>query len=212
MGTEAVWVPLVMAAVGAGVSVYNTNRTAKKQDRALADSINNRAESSRRATDRTNELVDQLGENNQGTAAQNLQKLYSMKLREGQGNATGGLQVAGGNASDRYAQDAAAASLGLSQNADTISDLASRIDAATALRRQEGDLTQRAGTDIDQIAAEDNGAAFLDRLRLDSIRRNPYLDAAGQFLQSYAGSYGGGAGGAGAKSATKTGGNIKWGG
>lgn len=211
MGTEGAWIPLVMAAVGAGVSVYNSNRAAKKQDRALADSINNRAEASKKATDRTNELVDQLGEQSQGTSAQNLQKLYSMKLREGASATTNPLAVAGGNASERYAQDAAAASLGLSQNADTIANLASRIDAATDLRRQEADLTQRAGTDIEQIAAADRGAAFLDQLRFDRIRRNPWLDAASQFMTSYAGNYGG-AGAAAGNSASKGGGNIKWGG
>lgn len=41
MGTEAVWVPLVMAAVATGASVYNTRQTERRQDNALAQQIRN---------------------------------------------------------------------------------------------------------------------------------------------------------------------------
>ena len=43
MGTEAAWVPLVVAALGSGVQAYNVRQTAKEADAVAAQGIRQQA-------------------------------------------------------------------------------------------------------------------------------------------------------------------------
>lgn len=188
-------VALALAAAASGAQYYNTKNTAKKQDRQLASQIESNAKKQKQASDVTEKLVDQYAGSNPDKAKASLRDQYMQQLSAAAGQAKGGL-AAPGTASDRFKADAKAAALGLDENAAIDSDLAATLDSARLQREDEGIASRRAGTELGLIQRASQGDNFLDKLRLDAIRRNPGLDAFSSLAGAYAGSMGsfGGAG------------------
>lgn len=195
MGTEAVWIPLVMAAVGTAASVYNTRQTAKKQDNALAAQIRASSKKGEEADQRTKQLIDQTAASNPQAEREKALQQYTAALKSGGGAATAGLDAQKGAVSSRFAQDAKDAALGVSQYGDTQAGLFSTIDAAKRMRDDEGFNRARTATDLDAIARRARAQDFILGLKTQGITRNPWIDAGAGMLKSYAGSYAGGAGG-----------------
>lgn len=194
MGTEAVWVPLVMAAVGTAASVYNTRQTAKKQDQALAAQIESGSKKSKEADDRTRQLVDKLGQSSPDAERNTALSQYVKALSSGGNAATAGLGAEKGAVSSRFAQDAKDAALGVTDYGQTQAGLFSTIDAAKRMRQNEGVDIGRALTDINGISRQARAADFLLGLKTNSIARNPWIDAGSSLLTSYAGTMGAGTG------------------
>jgi hypothetical protein len=215
MGTEAIWIPVVMAAVGTAASVYNTRLTAKKQDNALAAQVRADSQKAKEADDRTRQLIDQTAASDpQAERAKALQQ-YTSALASGGQSSVAGLVGPKGATSSRYAADAADAALGVSQYGQDQAGLFSTIDAAKRQRDQEGFNRARTATDLDAIARRARAQDFILGLKARGITRNPWIDAGASLLTSAAGSMagntGGGAGGfdanayAGAMGGTPTG-------
>lgn len=209
MGTEALWIPAVMAVLGAGVSTYNTQKTAKKQDQALAASIERKAEKGRVADKRTGELIDQLETSNPLDERGQALAQYTQALRAGEGAATGGVTRGAGAASSRYAEDAAAAALGIEGYGANRAANQSVIDAASLQRFNEGKNFSAAGSDINEIARQARMAEFLGGLQVARVGRNPWLDAAATGLTAAGGAYGSGTGG-GAATSSGAGTTAEW--
>jgi len=197
MVTEAVWVPLVAAAVSAGATYYNTQRTAKKQDDALAAQIRASGERQRAADSKVNELIAQQGASTSADERASTLDQYMSQVRAQQGNATAGLNQVGA-VSDAYKQSGADAALGIADYGGKVASLMSRMDAPALQRVNEAIAANRIAGDIDRIKRFSDGDDYLARLRLQGIQRNPLIDAAANVAGGYAKGWGRNSGGAAA--------------
>lgn len=199
MGTEAVWVPLVMAAVAGGATYANNRSQAKKADKINSQALLKAGERQKRADARVNQLIDTTATSDSKDEKAGIMSGYLQQLQAAKGNSTAGL-AATPAASSRYAQEATAAALGIEGAGQDYADLTSRLDAPILQRQGEGIERNRAGVDLQTIVREQEGEDAGTQLRLRGIRDNPWLLA----LASAAGSAGSGyssAGGGTAKAA-----------
>ncbi|MCW0413476.1 hypothetical protein NG831_06565 [Xanthomonas sacchari] len=187
MGSEAVWVPLALAAVGAGTSYYNTQQTAKRQDNALADQIRQQNARQAEADAQVNNLVQKRATSDASTERAQTLGAYLDQVRAATGAATSGLgQV--GKVSDAYQQAANDAALGVADYGQKSAQLMSRIDAPTQQRQREALQNAQFQTDLGLIKRNAAGDDYLAKLRLQRIRENPWLSAASQLATSAAAS------------------------
>lgn len=194
MGTEAAWIPLVLAAVGTGASVYNTKQTAKKTDNALARQIEAAAQKGREGNKLTTELVDKTAESSPQASEQNALKQYITQLQSANGVATAGIGE-GGGASDRYNAESAEAALGVGQYGEQLAGTASKIDAPKRQRDEESFDRARTGSKLLDVERRARAIDFIKGLAVQKAGvRNPYVDAFSQLANGAAGSYTGGAG------------------
>jgi hypothetical protein len=148
MGVE-VMTALAIAAASAGASAYNTKRTEKKQDSALATSLRNKAASQREADAKVGDEVTRL----QGSRAEDSRRKaleqYMDTLRQNKGSAESGLTPAIGG--EAFAADSAGAAQGVQDYAQRSADLMSKVDAAGMQRQTEGASYGHLGTDLNLI-------------------------------------------------------------
>lgn len=198
MGTEAIWVPLVMAAVGTAASVYNTRQTNKRMDKSLARQIDNQASKRAEANKRTDKLLEEVQQSNPAAERQRALSGFLSQLKAGSGAATAGLADNSGSASSRFAADSAAAALGIENYGNQRAEIQASIDAPKYQRDRESVMANRAQTDLQEIDRQARARAFLDGLRVQRAGvRNPYIDAFASAMQSGASAYGSSAGGTG---------------
>jgi hypothetical protein len=191
MGVMAV--PMLFAAAAAGVSAYNTNRTEKKKDRALAEKIRTQGKKQQEADAKVNAALDGMAGSNPARDRASALSEYVAQVRANQGNVnTLGAQT--GRVSDAYAQAANDAALGVNTEVADTAGLMATQDGATRQRQREGRDQARLGTDIGLVRREADGLAYLDDMRIAGIRRNPWLDAASAVLGAMGGGMGAGAG------------------
>lgn len=195
MGTEAVWVPLLTTALAAGATAYNTNRTAKKQDNALAAQLNRQGERQREADAKVSELITKTGASTSADEQVGALDQYMSQLRAQQGTATAGLNQQGA-VSDAYKQSGADAALGINEYGSKVASLMSRMDAPALQRVNEAVEQGRIAGDIDRVKRFAGGDDYLARLKLQGIRRDPWIDLGASFAQGAgAGAANGGWGG-----------------
>lgn len=194
MGTEGVWIPALIAAVGAGASAYNTRQTAKEQDSALARQLRGQAERQRGADAKVSEIIAKQAASTPDDERLTASSNYLQALKQAKGKATGGLaQISG--ASDAFKQATVGAEQGIGDYGQRIASLLSSIDAPYMQRMNEGLTINRDAGELGLLERFDQGANWLDDLRLRGIRRNPWIDAAGSALQGYGGAMASGGGG-----------------
>lgn len=191
MGTEAIWIPLLTTAVAAGATAYNTNRTAKKQDNALAAQLRQQGERQREADAKVGELITKTGASSSADEQKGSLDQYMNQLRSQQGNATAGLNQQGA-VSDAYKQSGADAALGINEYGGKVASLMSRMDAPGLQRVNEAIEQGRIAGDIDRVKRFAGGDDYLAKLKLQGIRRNPWIDAGAAAANGYASSYGSG--------------------
>ena len=185
MGTEALWVPLAVGALSAGAQYYNGQRTANRQDNALAEQIRNQSALRQRAGQRIAQTVAETAASTPETDRQGVLQQYIDQLRAHRAAATGafGMPVGGSQA---FQQDAQQAAEGVQGYGDKVASLMARIDAPTLQRQREAFRIGDLGVDLGGIRSAANGQNFLDELRLRSVRRNPWVDAFSQLGMGYA--------------------------
>lgn len=184
MGTEAFWIPAAIAALSAGASAYQTHEVAKDQDQAAAQGIKSQQAKQREIDSRANQEITALeGSSPEDERAAAMEK-YMQQLRSARGNMEGGGNVPG--ASERYQQDVVTSKASIGNFGDKIADILSRVQSAGDQRRNEGYSFGRMGSDVATTAREAQGADFLNRLRMNGIQRNPWVDAGAQTLQGAA--------------------------
>jgi hypothetical protein len=174
MGTEAIWIPLVTAAIGAGASAYQAKKVGDRQDSIAAAGIRNQVENQRRVNERLNRtLTDTAAVDANAPRAAN-DASYLQAIQRQLANGTAGLTRRG--VSDQYDQLATGAAGDASDYAGTVAGLLSRIDAGTQLRQNERTIASDFGYDVAPIGGDIQGDEFLTRLRMGGVRRNPYVD------------------------------------
>ena len=198
------WVAVGIALAAAAASAYNTQRTARKQDEAIAAGIREKNRVQQRADKRISDELDQLQRSTSKLDQQGAIAQYQEALRGTQQQAQAGQALAGLSQDYDAATNAAQAQTG--SNVSQVADALSRIDAAGLQRQREGMRVGDLGTDLRLLGREAEGIDFLSNLRAQGVRRNPYLDALAAGLNAYGGGMST-AGGATGK--TKTGGNRR---
>lgn len=192
-------VALGLAAAAAGANYYNTQKTAERQDEAAGMAIRNQSKKQAQADAEVSKLVDQVGQSNPQDALTAQTDQYLSQLQRNAGDT--GLNKGPGGFSDEYRKDTAEASQGLGDFGNKMAGLLARIDAPKYQRQNEGVLFNDAISALGGVKRDAAGQAFLDNLKMKSIRRDPYLDAfssfAGGASKSAAGGWGGGTGDAG---------------
>lgn len=191
MGMAAI--PLIMSAVGTGASVYASQSAAKKQDRTMANQIRAQQQKQREADGKVHQLLDQREGSNADGERKSILAKFQEAMQNTNGQAGAGLNQVG--ALSQAAKDGTAdATLGIAEYGDKSADLLSRIDAPGAQRQREENTNTRFGQEIAQIMRRSQGDDFLSQMRLQSIRPNPWLQAAGSALSGAAGGMAGGGG------------------
>ena len=200
--TTSTALALGLAAASVGAQYYNTERTARRQDNALATSIANQGRKQQVADTAVNEEVRKLESSTAADERAGRLAEYMDIVAKKRGNAEAGLTP--GLGSERFQSGAAAATKATQGYAGKMADLMARIDAPGLQRQGEGFGYGKLATDLGLIGREASGQAFLDQLRLSRIKRDPWLDAASAGLS--------GAGGAMASGSNATGSGIWTGG
>jgi len=185
MGTEAIWIPLAMTALGAGVNYNEQRKTAKRQDNILAGQIQQnsarQAEADRAVSDTLRTAATSSGEESrQGAAAQ-----YLDQVRAAQAGATRGLGQVGA-VSGAYQQAANDAALGVGDYASQTANLMARIDAPAQQRQQEAQSSDRLRSNLGLIGRKAAGDDYLAQLRLRNVRPNPWAGVAAQLMSGAA--------------------------
>lgn len=181
MGTEAVWVPLAISALGAGASAYNTHQTAKRQEEVAQNASMTQQRKQQEADARLNQELDTLSASGPDAERKAALDGFLQQLRANSGAAGGTSNVI--NASDRFKGDSANAGAAIKNYGTTRAGSLASINAPSLQRRREGYGINRAESDVQGIGRDANAEAFLSQLRMNSIQRDPWLDAAGQIAQ-----------------------------
>lgn len=117
---------------------------------------------------------------------------YLSTLRQGQQNA--GLNTGPGGFSEEYRRGTAEAGEQIGEYGTGRAGLLSRIDAPRLQRQNEGILFDTLGNELRMIGREASGQNYLDQLRYNSIRRDPWLDALSGVASGAGGAMASGAG------------------
>jgi len=183
MGVAAV--PLLLAGGGQALSAINTNRTARRQDRAMADLINNQREHQRQAAGRINAGVDRLSASSPAADRAAALAEYIAQIRANQAN-VGGLGNQPGRTSSAFA-DAVGQALATAagETEQRMGWMATQDAAGRQREREERDRVGLA-TDVGLIGRAARGQRNLDNMRASNIQRNPWLDAASQVMMGLA--------------------------
>ncbi len=181
MGTEAVWIPAAIAALGAGVGAYTTHKAASEQDDLAAQGIRDQSRSQRQANESINSELGSLEASNPDAERQKALDEYLSTLRANRAQAGGGTPLSG--ASDEYRTDASTTSAGIQNYGEKYADILSRIFAPQRQREQEGYSVARTGSDVTGIARDASGNDFVNRLRISAAQPNPWILAGGELAQ-----------------------------
>jgi hypothetical protein len=182
MGTEALWIPAVLSAVGAGVQADQTNQAAKRQDEIAAQGIRTQSSKQRDADARVSQEVNKLQNSTPEDSQRQATDAFMDQLKRTRAQAHGEGQV--GNVSSAYTSDADSAGKAVDQYGKNRASVLGRINAPGLQREQEGISRSRAGTDLGLISRAANGDQFLTELRARQNGVNPWAMAAGQVIGS----------------------------
>jgi len=173
MGQAAI--PILLTLAGSGVSIANTNRTARKRDEANAEGIRRQAEEQRLANAKINETLDFFEKSGPDDIRESLSSRFKRQLALKKQDAFSGFETAGGS-SDAFKALVADRKGDISGQADVLQGLFADIDAPSEQRLLEGFERGDLGSDLSVTKRNSRAEDFLTRLRVASIRRNPLLD------------------------------------
>ena len=206
MGTEAFWVPAVIAAVGAAGQGVNQMNANKRQQNAESQSIADQDQFREQANSQVKNLTQQIATNSPQQLQNQETSNFVNTLRKNEaGSATPGatsntpdtnfgapvsaLPPAGG-ASSRYKTDTANAQTQTQQYGNTNAEEMSAIDSAVRQRQNEGLAMQTLGGSLNTLGAESYTKNFVDQLRSQAAgQSNPWVGLFSNMLQKGAGAY-----------------------
>lgn len=185
MGIE-VALALGLAAAGAGVNAYNTNKTLDRRDAAAADAIRNQGRLQREADTQVADQLAQLqGSSLEGDRAKRLAQFMETLTANRRGARGVDMGAELGSAAFRAANDAGSSAA--DQAALRTAGQLATIDAATMQRDREGQAYGRLATDLNLVQRKSAGQKWIDDLRAAAIRRNAGLDVLSGALSGAAG-------------------------
>jgi hypothetical protein len=201
-GTEAFWVPALLAAAGTGVNYVNTQSANARQQAGEVQTIQDQEKLQQQGNSQVKALTNQIAQNTPNQLAAQATGKYVDVLRKNaagtQKGGSGGASILFGqptsslpptiNAGSRYKADAAASQ---NQTEDYGSQLAGemgQIDAATRQRQNEGLAANTLGTNLNLLGAQSYTQNFADQLRAQAAgQASPWMTLLGGVLQGTAG-------------------------
>lgn len=200
MGTEAIWIPLVLAAAGGTASAVNARNVAKKNEQIQARGI---AAQARRQEQADARISDEIRAQNASTPEEERAEAlgqFTDTLRNAKASAEGGGDVPMG--SDRYQTESVDAKADIQDYGGKLADIVSRINAPLRQRENEAQSRNRTASDVAGIARNAEGDAWLTQLMASSVTPNTGLSIAAPLLQGAASATAGGMGPGPASSAS----------
>jgi hypothetical protein len=191
MGTEALWIPVVLAAVGTGVQMYNTQQTEKRTNNAIAAQLAEQAAIDKKGQKLVSDELLKQQQSGPEKFRQNSLDQYMDQIIKTGGKANAGLNQVGGTSSAFKAGEKQAGA-DIFANSAATADSLSRIDAPGLQRMEEGLSFNRLGSDIGRVGAMSDSAKYLGDIQIRrASARDPWLDALGSGLTAYGTSGGG---------------------
>lgn len=179
MGTEAVWVPALISALGAGAGVVANQQARRKQEDIATEQMRGQQTHQHQADAMLNSELDRLKGSNADASRKASLEGFLSQLKANQANA-GGASTPGGA---RYQADTTAAGADIKNYGTGRADTMSRIAAPGLQRVAEGQSINRTLGDVAGESRNASGDAFLQALRANSVQANPWLIAGGQVAQ-----------------------------
>jgi hypothetical protein len=181
MGTEAFWIPTVLAAVSAGGQAVNQNNANQRAQNAEVQNIAQQQQYRQQANDQVKNLTQQIATNNPQTLANAETSQFVNTLRKNEaGSAAGGTTANDpnnfgapvsalpqniGGASKQYQNSAKASQQETQQYGNTEAGQMSAIDSAVRQRQNEGLALNTLGTNLNLIGANSAATGFVNQLR-----------------------------------------------
>lgn len=175
--------PLVLAAAGTGMQVYNQGKTAERQ---IAEQERGRQQQlikQREADQRTRAEIERVGASTPEDERAKANQQFLAQLRRTRNSATD----TSGTGSARFSEDVSNAAKDVDQFGVNRAGNMAAIAAPGRQRQTEGQGFNRLAGDIDMIRRQSEGDDFLTQLRTMNIRKDPWLDAVGGIAQGAAG-------------------------
>jgi hypothetical protein len=197
-GTEAFWIPAVIAAVGTGTMAVNQMNANSRQNDAETQAIDSAQQSRQQANDQVKALTQGIAQSspqqiaNQETS-QFVNQLRTNEAGSTQGNSTSNPNtfgqsesslppIAGG--SSRYKSGTAAAQKEDQQYGQTEAQQMGAIDGAIRQRQNEGLALNTLGTNLNLIGAQAASNGFVNQLRAQAAgQSSPWANLFGGLLQ-----------------------------
>ena len=178
-----VW-PVVIAAIASAViQQYNQARTARRQDKAAAESIRTQAEFQRESNKRMDEQLDTLQESTPEDEKATRGSQIRKQLKRNQAMALAGLNpTGGGDAVTSMVESAGGTAV---DYGDFINESLSGIDAP--LLQRQGEAFSRADVEghLNRLRRNSAQESNILRLRQAGIRDNPWLSLLSTGLSAY---------------------------
>ncbi len=181
MGIEA----LALAGLGAGLGAYNTSRTMNAQNSALNQEVADQQMQQARANSVLRGMIQKVQASTPTAAKTQLSSAYLNAIKQGQQQANLALALPVGAASTAYRDAVTRNAADVNNYGNTQGTLLADMGAPELQRQYEGFDVGRAGTAVSGIARAAADQDAIDRMRVMSIRRNPWLDFLGQAMGSY---------------------------
>lgn len=191
MGTEAFWVPAVLAAVSTGAQYENTSQAQNRQNNAEAQAIQDQQAIREKGEGQVNQTVKQIASDNPNSiAAQETGNFVSQLRRNAAGSAAGGSttgnpQTFGGSVSalaptvggsSRYNAQRGQSQQEVQQYGNAQASELGDLDAAVRERQNEGLAMQTLNTNLNTLGAQSYSQNFVDQLRAQTAgQANPWV-------------------------------------
>jgi hypothetical protein len=200
MGTEAFWIPAALAAAGTGVDMYNTKRTTDRRDDIALAGLKKQGVHQRNADARITQELDAMEASSPEDERKASLDQYLTQLRSARATAQG---PQGGPGGGRFKEDSRTAKAGIDNFGQRVAGTVSRIGAAGKQRQGERVSAGRMAADVGGIGRNASGDAAVNRMKIDSVQLDPWLQGLGAVLKAAGMAYGvSGMGGAAGANAT----------
>jgi hypothetical protein len=205
MGTEAFWIPAVMAAVGTGAEFVNQKQANQRQNDSEIQAMQHQQALQDKGTAAARGLTEQIAQDTPTQIQNKATGDYVSTLRKNAvgstqgGSTTKGDQTFGAStsalapvagASSRYSDDTAKSQQEVQRYGDTAAGEMGAIDAATRMRQNEGLAMGTLSTHLNTLGAQSYGQNFVDQLRAQaSGQTNPWVSLASGLVKNGANAY-----------------------
>ncbi len=191
MGTEAFWIPAVMAGLSAAASGVNKMQADKRESNAETTAILNQEQYRDKARGDVKALTDQIAKNTpQQIQGKETGDFVNTLRRNQASNPSGSALAPVAGASARYNADKTAGTGATQDYGNTQAGEMSAIDSAIRQRQNEGLAMQTLGTNLNTNNLNSQGAGFVDQLRAKAAGvANPWVNLASGLLSGAATAY-----------------------
>lgn len=179
MGTEAIWVPLALAAVSSGAEAYNQSSANQRQQDTETQGILQQQKLQQQAAGNVNNTIKAISNSNPTQTTQSSIGDFVNQLRKNQAASTNpSAEAAGGvpGASSRYAADTSSDNQSIQDYGSQLASQMGAINGAVRQRQNEGLAMGNLSTQNSLLGAQSGADSFITQLRAASAgQQNPWV-------------------------------------